>query len=136
MKKKFLVFLSAITLLSVAFNSTACSKDSDNDDNSELTDSKSKGKADGAKFAEAYNKVKANGLNLTGVATSLVDGSASSLLSSGATYRSSEDKAYKAAFLAEATGATSLAESKVTEILGADNLGALETILKALGGGN
>lgn len=136
MKKKFLVFLSAITLLSVAFNSTACSKDSDNDDNSELTDSKAKGKADGAKFSEAYNMTKANGFNLTGLAKSVTDGSLGNLMSASSKYRESDDKTYKGAFIAEATGATGLAEEKVNEILGANTIDALKTILGALGGNN
>ncbi|MCQ2191228.1 MAG: hypothetical protein MJZ23_00005 [Paludibacteraceae bacterium] len=137
MKKKFITLLSAVMLLSVGFNTTACGDDDDDDtpvvndstnggnDNAKEASVK-QGTADGKAFAELYTETKAKGFTLDNT-TNII-----SLINSAKSYRNSEDKAYKAAYLAAASGATGLAEGQIEKLLGSESVEALLQIVNAV----
>ena len=128
MKTKIIALFAVLALAFVGLNTTSCSKD-DNDSSSSTSDSASLGKTDGTAFANAYATYKAKGYTS-------VDGisAITTMLKYGTKYRNSNDKAYKAGFIAAATGATGLAESQLTNLLGSESEAALLTLLKTLTG--
>lgn len=128
MKTKIIALFAVLALAFVGLNTTSCSKD-DNDSSSSTSDSASLGKTDGTAFANAYATYKAKGY-------ASVDGisAITTMLKYGTKYRNSNDKAYKAGFIAAATGATGLAESQLTNLLGSQSEAALITLLKSLTG--
>ena len=128
MKTKIIALFAVLALAFVGLNTTSCSKD-DNDSSSSTSDSASLGKTDGTAFANAYATYKAKGY-------ASVDGisAITTMLKYGTKYRNSNDKAYKAGFIAAATGATGLAESQLTNLLGSESEAALLTLLKSLTG--
>ena len=128
MKTKIIALFAVLALAFVGLNTTSCSKD-DNDSSSSTSDSASLGKTDGTAFANAYATYKAKGY-------ASVDGisAITTMLKYGTKYRNSNDKAYKAGFIAAATGATGLAESQLTNLLGSESEAALLTLLKTLTG--
>lgn len=127
--KKFFTLVSVLSLLFVSFNTTSC-KDDDDDDNGnkqEMKDAASQGDADGKEFASLYNEAKSAGFtSATGISN------IAKMFTCGAKYRNSDNKAYKAAYLAAATGATGLAESTVTGLLGADSIDAITNLISTL----
>ena len=127
MKTKIIALFAILALAFVGLNTTSCSKD--DNDSSSTSDSASLGKTDGTAFANAYATYKAT------LYTS-VDGisAITTMLKYGTKYRNSNDKAYKAGFIAAATGATGLAESQLTNLLGSESEAALLTLLKTLTG--
>ena len=124
MKTKIIALFAILALAFVGLNTTSCSKDDDNSSSS-TSDSASLGKTDGTAFANAYATYKAKGYTS-------VDGisAITTMLKYGTKYRNSNDKAYKAGFIAAATGATGLAESQLTNLLGSESEAALLTLLK------
>jgi hypothetical protein len=128
MKTKIIALFAVLALAFVGLNTTSCSKD-DNDSSSSTSDSASLGKTDGTAFANAYATYKAKGY-------ASVDGisAITTMLKYGTKYRNSNNKAYKAGFIAAATGATGLAESQLTNLLGSESEAALITLLKSLTG--
>ena len=128
MKTKIIALFAILALAFVGLNTTSCSKDDDNSSSS-TSDSASLGKTDGTAFANAYATYKAKGY-------ASVDGisAITTMLKYGTKYRNSNDKAYKAGFIAAATGATGLAESQLTNLLGSESEAALLTLLKTLTG--
>lgn len=127
MKTKIIALFAILALAFVGLNTTSCSKD--DNDSSSTSDSASLGKTDGTAFANAYATYKAKGY-------ASVDGisAITTMLKYGTKYRNSNDKAYKAGFIAAATGATGLAESQLTNLLGSESEAALLTLLKTLTG--
>lgn len=127
MKTKIIALFAILALAFVGLNTTSCSKD--DNDSSSTSDSASLGKTDGTAFANAYATYKAKGYTS-------VDGisAITTMLKYGTKYRNSNDKAYKAGFIAAATGATGLAESQLTNLLGSESEAALLTLLKTLTG--
>lgn len=127
MKTKIIALFAVLALAFVGLNTTSCSKD--DNDSSSTSDSASLGKTDGTAFANAYATYKAKGY-------ASVDGisAITTMLKYGTKYRNSNDKAYKAGFIAAATGATGLAESQLTNLLGSESEAALLTLLKSLTG--
>lgn len=127
MKTKIIALFAVLALAFVGLNTTSCSKD--DNDSSSTSDSASLGKTDGTAFANAYATYKAKGY-------ASVDGisAITTMLKYGTKYRNSNDKAYKAGFIAAATGATGLAESQLTNLLGSESEAALLTLLKTLTG--
>ena len=127
MKTKIIALFAVLALAFVGLNTTSCSKD--DNDSSSTSDSASLGKTDGTAFANAYATYKAKGYTS-------VDGisAITTMLKYGTKYRNSNDKAYKAGFIAAATGATGLAESQLTNLLGSESEAALLTLLKTLTG--
>ena len=127
MKTKIIALFAVLALAFVGLNTTSCSKD--DNDSSSTSDSASLGKTDGTAFANAYATYKAKGY-------ASVDGisAITTMLKYGTKYRNSNDKAYKAGFIAAATGATGLAESQLTNLLGSQSEAALITLLKSLTG--
>ena len=127
MKTKIIALFAVLALAFVGLNTTSCSKD--DNDSSSTSDSASLGKTDGTAFANAYATYKAKGY-------ASVDGisAITTMLKYGTKYRNSNDKAYKAGFIAAATGATGLAESQLTNLLGSESEAALLPLLKTLTG--
>ena len=125
MKTKIIALFAILALAFVGLNTTSCSKD--DNDSSSTSDSASLGKTDGTAFANAYATYKAKGY-------ASVDGisAITTMLKYGTKYRNSNDKAYKAGFIAAATGATGLAESQLTNLLGSESEAALLTLLKTM----
>ena len=126
MKTKIIALFAILALAFVGLNTTSCSKD-DDDSSSSTSDSASLGKTDGTAFANAYATYKAKGY-------ASVDGisAITTMLKYCTNYRNSNNKAYKAGFIAAATGATGLAESQLTNLLGSESESALLTLLKTL----
>ena len=122
MKTKIIALFAILALAFVGLNTTSCSKDDDNSSSS-TSDSASLGKTDGTAFANAYATYKAKGNGCASVDT---------MLKYGKKYRNSNNKAYKAGFIAAATGATGLAESQLTNLLGSESEAALLTLLKTM----
>ena len=120
MKTKIIALFAILALAFVGLNTTSCSKDDDNSSSS-TSDSASLGKTDGTAFANAYATYKAKGNGCASVDT---------MLKYGTKYRNSNDKAYKAGFIATATVSTGLAESQLTNLLGSESEAALLTLLK------
>ena len=121
MKTKIIALFAILALAFVGLNTTSCSKDDDDsssstsdsaycskDDNDSIeaaADSFSSGKTDGTIFADTYAmRGAAFGIDFI-------------LEEYGAKYRNSNDKAYKAGFVAAATGATGLTESQLIALL-------------------
>ena len=127
MKTKIIALFAVLALAFIGLNTTSCSKD--DNDSSSTSDSASLGKTDGTAFANAYATYKAT-------CYTSVDGisAITTMLKYGTKYRNSNDKAYKAGFIAAATGATGLAESQLTNLLGSESEAALLTLLKTLTG--
>ena len=138
MKTKIIALFAVLALAFVGLNTTSCSKD--DNDSSSTSDSASLGKTDGTAFANAYATYKAKGYTSVyenyAIPTITVDGISAidTMLKYGTKYRNSNDKAYKAGFIAAATGATGLAESQLTNLLGSESEAALLTLLKTLTG--
>ena len=93
MKTKIIALFAILALAFVGLNTTSCSKD--DNDSSSTSDSASLGKTDGTAFANAYATYKAKGY-------ASVDGisAITTMLKYGTKYRNSNDKAYKAGFIA------------------------------------
>ena len=125
MKTKIIALFAILALAFVGLNTTSCSKD-DDDSSSSTSDSASLGKTDGTAFANAYATYKATNATLLSKTEAIT-----TMLKYGTKYRNSNDKAYKAGFIAAATGATGLAESQLTNLLGSESEAALLTLLKS-----
>ena len=127
MKTKIIALFAVLALAFVGLNTTSCSKD--DNDSSSTSDSASLGKTDGTAFANAYTAYKATNATILSKTEAIT-----TMLKYGTKYRNSNDKAYKAGFIAAATGATGLAESQLTNLLGSESEAALLTLLKSLTG--
>ena len=125
MKTKIIALFAILALAFVGLNTTSCSKD-DDDSSSSTSDSASLGKTDGTAFANAYATYKATNATFLSKTEAIT-----TMLKYGTKYRNSNDKAYKAGFIAAATGATGLAESQLTNLLGSESEAALLTLLKS-----
>ena len=128
MKTKIIALFAILALAFVGLNTTSCSKD-DDDSSSSTSDSASLGKTDGTAFANAYATYKAKGYTS-------VDGisAITTMLKYGTKYRNSNDKAYKAGFIAAATGATGLAESQLTNLLESESESDIIAFMKTMPG--
>lgn len=115
MKKKFITLLSAVMLLSVGFNTTSCNKD--DDEKQEIKDAAAQGKEDGIAFANAYQNIKASyqGGGVLDAISKTSD--ATTIVNNAKKYKSSEDKVYKAEFIAGASGVAGWAEGQAEKIL-------------------
>ena len=148
MKTKIIALFAILALAFVGLNTTSCSKDDDNsssstsdsascskavNDSSSAADSFSLGETDGAEFANAYVTYEAYA-PYEAYDSIFVNKLYAITMEYSTKYRNSNDKAYKAGFIAAATGATGLAESQLTNLLGSQSEDALITLLKSLTG--
>ena len=130
MKTKIIALFAILALAFVGLNTTSCSKDdNDNDstsdsascskavnDSSSAADSFSLGETDGAEFANAYVTYEAYA-PYEAYDSIFVNKLYAITMEYSTKYRNSNDKAYKAGFIAAATGATGLAESQLIALL-------------------
>jgi hypothetical protein len=121
MKTKIIALFAILALAFVGLNTTSCSKD--DNDNDSTSDSASLGKTDGTAFANAYATYKAKGNGCASVDT---------MLKYGKKYRNSNDKAYKAGFIAAATRVTVLTESQLIALLESESESDIIACMKTM----
>ena len=124
MKTKIIALFAILALAFVGLNTTSCSKD--DNDSSSTSDSASLGKTDGTAFANAYTAYKATNATILSKTEAIT-----TMLKYGTKYRNSNDKAYKAGFIAAATGATGLSGCPLTNLLESESETDLLKLLNA-----
>ncbi len=131
MSKKIITMMAILAMVFVCLNSTSCSSDDDDDNDSTSTsttkDSVSAGKTDGEAFGAAYSTVKTDGYTSLSGITALAK-----MVTYYSKYKASTNTAYKAAFIAGATGVTGETEEVLSKYLSAESVSAFETLIKSL----